>query len=82
MAEAHKALYEQAARKEGLTLSSWLREAAAEKLERETPPTLASGEALKAFFEECREREEGREPDWEAHRVVIEGSRGDGVPDR
>jgi hypothetical protein len=81
LTEARKARYEKAARKEGLTLSAWLREAASEKLERDTPPGLNSVEALKAFFEECSHREEGLEPDWAAHRQVIEASRGDGNPD-
>ncbi len=81
LAEAEKALYEQAARKEGLTLSAWLREAASEKLARDIPPTLASVEALRAFFRECDDREEGLEPDWDAHRKVIEASRLDGVAD-
>jgi hypothetical protein len=81
LAEAEKALYEQAARKEGLTLSAWLREAASEKLARDIPPTLTSMEALTAFFKECKDREEGLEPDWDAHRKVIEASRLNGVPD-
>jgi len=81
LAEAEKALFEQAARKEGQTLSAWLREAASEKLARTTPPTLTTVADLEAFFERCNQREEGREPDWEVHRQVIEASRGDGIPD-
>lgn len=80
LAEAEKALYEEAARKEGMTLSAWLREAASEKLEKDGPPKLTSAETLSAFFKECEDREDGREPDWEAHRQVIEESRRDGVP--
>ena len=79
LAPAEKALYEQAARKEGMTLSAWLREAASEKLDQQGPPKLDSPEKLTAFFRECEGREEGREPDWEAHRQVMEDSRADGV---
>jgi uncharacterized protein (DUF1778 family) len=81
LGEEEKALLERAARREGLTLSSWLREAAREKLERAEPPILSTVEDLTAFFQECDEREEGREPDWEAHRRVIEGSRREGLPE-
>jgi len=81
LSEAEKVLYERAAREEGMTLSAWLREAASEKLADAIPPTLTSVEALSAFFARCIEREEALEPDWGAHRQVIEASRLDGVPD-
>jgi hypothetical protein len=80
LGEEEKALLEQAARREGMTLSAWLREAAEEKLSRRATPSLASADELQAFFEVCDEREEGREPDWEAHRRIIEVSRSEGAP--
>ena len=76
-----KARLERAARREGMTLSAWLRKAAREKLEGAEPPALSTVEELTAFFQECDEREEGREPDWEAHRQVIETSKRQGLPE-
>jgi hypothetical protein len=80
LGEEEKALLEQAARREGMTLSAWLRKAAAEKMEKSAPPALSSAEELRAFFARCDQKEKGREPDWEAHRKVIETSRGEGAP--
>ena len=81
LGEEEKALLEQAARAEGMTLSAWLREAAAEKMKKNAPRALSSTEELRAFFEECDQREKGHEPDWESHRKVIEASRAEGAPD-
>jgi hypothetical protein len=81
LAEEEKARLERAARREGMSLSAWLREAAREKLEGAGPPSLTTVGEMKAFFTECDQQEEGREPDWDAHRKVIEASRGAGVPD-
>ena len=81
LAEEEKARLERAARREGMSLSAWLREAAREKLEGSGPPPLLTAGELKAFFAECDQQEEGREPDWDAHRKVIEDSRCAGVPD-
>ena len=50
LGEEEKALLEQAARREGMTLSAWLREAAAERLKRNPPPSLSSVADLEAFF--------------------------------
>ena len=79
LAEEEKALLERAARKEGKSLSAWLREAAREKLGNSGPPSLSTVHELKAFFAGCDGSEEGREPDWEAHRAVMEASRGSGT---
>lgn len=72
---AEKERFRRWAEREGKSLSEWLREAAREKLaasSRGRP--LDSREALEAFFEGCDARERGEEPDWEAHRRVIEES--------
>ena len=64
------------ARREGLTLSAWLRAAARERLEaRQRPAPFESGEDLEAFFREC-DTIEGpeREPDWEEHLAVMRES--------
>jgi len=80
LAEEEKALLERAARREGMSLSAWLREAAREKLKGSGPPSLTTVSELEAFFAECDQREKGREPDWDAHRKVIEASKGAGAP--
>jgi hypothetical protein len=79
MGEEEKARMERAARSEGKNLSAWLREAAREKLYAAPSPDLVSGESLREFFRECDERETGLEPDWEAHRRVIEASKRTGA---
>jgi len=38
-------------------------------------PDLRSRRSLERFFTECDGRETGEEPDWAAHREVIERSR-------
>lgn len=59
----------------GKSLSEWLREAAEEKLRASSAARrLESADALRAFFQECDDRERGREPDWDAHREIIERS--------
>ena len=72
---------EGAARAQGKNLSVWLREAAQEKMDASAPPALVTGEELRGFFSCCDQRETGREPDWEAHRRVIEASKTTGAPD-
>ncbi len=77
-----KERFRAAAVREGKTLSAWLRDAAEERVaaaERERG--LATPEDLEAFFRACDEREPGREPDWEAHRKVIERSLRSGEAD-
>ena len=81
LAEEEKALLECAARREGMTLSAWLREAAREKLMDSGPPSLATASELTSFFADCDRREVGREPDWDVHRKVIDASKGAGAPD-
>lgn len=79
LTEEEKARFERAAQEEGMTLSAWLREAARKRLDESDPPSLTSAGDLRGFFAECDLRETGREPDWEAHRNVIERSRRAGL---
>ncbi len=81
LAEEEKARLEGAARREGMTLSAWIREAAREKLMDSGPSSLASASELTSFFADCDQREMGRESDWDAHREVIEASKRAGAPD-
>jgi hypothetical protein len=71
--EHERESFRAAAQKAGMSLSAWMRGCAREKLaeaaERQLPRTA---EELRRFFAECDEREEGREPDWEEQRRVIE----------
>ena len=73
--EGEAARFKSQAHKESKSLSAWLREAGGKMLEmnqREQP--LTDPGALKIFFQECNEREQGNEPDWESHkRLILEG---------
>lgn len=70
-----------AARRSGLSLSAWLRQAGHARLdEEERPGRIDSLDELDAFFAECDRRAgAGREPDWEQHLEVIAASRKSGV---
>ncbi|MGH7565919.1 MAG: plasmid mobilization protein [Gemmatimonadota bacterium] len=75
--EEEKERYRRSAEEAGLTLSEWLREAAREKLASNAQAgRIKTVEDLDAFFAECdsRHQGEGREPDWEDHKKVIEAS--------
>ena len=65
------------ARREGMTLSSWLRSAAHERLGRQQQSHLFESPAdLEAFFSDCDELEgAGVEPNWDEHLNVIDESR-------
>ena len=65
------------ARREGLTLSAWLRAAARDRLrEKEESDRFKSVEDLNRFFAEIDARQgPGVEPDWEEHKRVIEESK-------
>lgn len=79
---AEKERFRRRAAREGKTLSEWLREAGAEKAAAAREESaLDTAEALSSFFDACDARESGREPDWAAHRRVIERSRGEGAGD-
>lgn len=75
--EDEKERYRASADRMGVSLSEWVREAAREKLARESHGRrLDSVEDLRSFFEECdiRHEGEGSEPDWAHHKRVIEAS--------
>jgi hypothetical protein len=64
------------AEREGLSLSAWMRRVALERLAAATgQDRLSSPAQLREFFEGCRAREQGAEPDWELQRALIEDSR-------
>jgi hypothetical protein len=72
---AEKERYMRVAAGEGKTLSEWLRSVAQEKVaEAEAASALDTVEALEDFFRRIDEREQGREPDWESQREIIERS--------
>lgn len=71
------------ARREGLSLSAWLRAAAEDRLSRQAESRRFDGPSeLHAFFDACDGRAgDGAEPDWDQHRQVIDASRRRGAAD-
>lgn len=64
----------------GESLSSWIRRAALQRLERESREDATTVSELRAFFETCEARDDGTpEPDWEQQKRVIDASRGSGA---
>ena len=65
------------ARREGMTLSEWLRVAALQRLEdHQRSHPFESPADLEEFFRTCNELEDPeREPDWQDHLTVIDKSR-------
>ena len=65
------------ARREGLTLSAWLRAAAEDRIgRRQRGKPFASVDELNEFFAECDARAGPEpEPDWEEHLAIINESR-------
>ena len=65
------------ARREGMTLSAWLRAAAHERLESRTQlRRLRTPDELETFFRACdADAGPGREPDWEEHLATMRESR-------
>ena len=71
------------ARREGMTLSAWLRAAAHERLAAHQRVKLfESPEDVEEFFRACDALEGPEtEPDWSEHLRVISESRARGLPD-
>ena len=71
------------ARREGMTLSAWLRAAARERLrERQRTKPFQSPEDLEEFFRACDSLEgPEKEPDWDQHLALISHSRTRGASD-
>jgi len=69
------------ARREGISLSEWLRLAARERVERRRQlARFATVDEVANFFTRCDQSgEPGVEPDWAEHLEVIRGSREGGV---
>lgn len=69
------------ARKEGMTLSAWLRAAARQRLkERQRAEPFESPADVRAFFAACDALEGPElEPEWEAHLKAIAKSRRGGA---
>lgn len=65
------------AKREGMSLSAWLRSAAQDRLERAAASArIRTPEDLAAFFARCDALEgPAVEPDWEEHLAVMEQSR-------
>jgi hypothetical protein len=60
------------ARKEGKSVSSWLREAGKKVIElNKSKRELKQAASLKAFFKEINSKKEGTEPEWEDHKKLI-----------
>jgi len=73
--ENERELFRQQAKRDGMSLSAWMKKAAQEKSEdRGREEKIDSAEELDAFFSACDVQEKGREPDWNDHRKVIEKS--------
>ena len=70
------------ARREGMTLSAWLRAAGRQRLkERERAEPFESPADVRAFFAACDTLEGSEsEPEWEDHLKVIAESRRGGAP--
>lgn len=75
--------YVHQARREGMSLSAWLRAAAEDRLKREAQSgNFESVKDLQAFFAACDAcAGDGEEPDWAEHRSVIDASRRQGASD-
>ena len=69
------------AKREGMSLSAWLRAAAHERLEtRQSVKLFESPEDVKEFFRSCAALEGPEtETDWSEHLRVMSESRGQGV---
>ncbi len=69
------------ARREGMSLSAWIRAAARERLEtRQRVKLFESPDDVKEFFRYCASLDGPEtEPDWSEHLRVMNESRGTGV---
>lgn len=68
--------FRQLARRNGQSLSAWLRAAGREKRAAQAgAERLGSRRELERFFDQCDRREAGREPDWQEHLEVMARSR-------
>jgi hypothetical protein len=72
LGEEEAAKFKFQAQKESKALSAWLRDSERKMLEmNQQRESLTHPTSLKAFFDKCKEREQGKEPDWEDHKRLI-----------
>ena len=81
MADEDRERFVEQARREGMSLSAWLRAAARERLAtRRRVKPFETPEDVEEFFRSCASLEGPEtEPDWDEHMAVINESRGKGV---
>ena len=81
MADDDRDSFVHQARREGMSLSAWLRAAARERLERrQRVKQFESPEDVEEFFRSCAALEGPEtEPDWSEHLRVMSESRGRGA---
>ncbi len=81
VSEPDRTRYAAAASREGLTLSAWLRAAAADRLDRRAgaEPFRTEDDVWRFFAERDAETECGTEPEWQQHLAVIRASRSRGA---
>ena len=81
MPDDDKVRFVNQARREGMSLSAWIRAAARERLEtRQSVKPFESPEDVMEFFRSCAALEgSAKEPDWQEHWRVISESRRRGV---
>ncbi|MCI0442076.1 hypothetical protein L0244_41065 [bacterium] len=69
------------ARKEGKSVSSWLREAGRKILElNDSKRKLKDPASLKNFFQKINSKKDGTEPDWEEHKKLVSDGYRNSVP--
>jgi hypothetical protein len=79
--EEEAAKFRSQAFRESKSLSAWLRDAGRKMLGASEQRPLHAPESLKAFFEKCRRREKGTEPDWIEHKAtILKGFQAGGKP--
>ena len=81
MADEDRERFVEQARREGMSLSAWLRAAARERLAmRRRVKLFETPEDVEEFFRSCASLEGPEsEPDWDEHLAVINESRGKGA---
>jgi len=69
--EEEAARFRSQAQRESKSLSGWLRDAGRKVLEASEHKSLTDPQSLKKFFDSCKKREKGSEPDWIEHKATI-----------
>jgi hypothetical protein len=80
--EVDREAFRAMAKREGLSLSAWLRKAGKEKLSaKEQSKPIYDKDSLERFFVDCDAQALGNEPNWEDHLKVITRSKSSGQAD-